>query len=100
MPDLAEVRNAVEQIYGGKATLLHSVHVRDEIEGKVVWDSPVRVFEVRAGKPVLVYAGSLPVEGSAARRVFALRHTDKIMSPVAAVRTAIMMEHRRERPLL
>jgi hypothetical protein len=100
MPDLAEVRNTVEKIYSAKAKLLQSVPVREELEGKVVWKGLVRIFEIETPEIMRVYAGSLVAGAGATRRVFALQHTEKISSPIAAVRAAIVMEQRRERPLL
>ena len=101
MPDLADLRNEVERMHSGKAIFVQSVPVREkEADGKVVWNGLVRVFEIHTPVSIRVYAGSLPVEGGLKRRIFALRHTDKINSPVAAVRAAIAMEDRRKRPIL
>lgn len=100
MPDLADVRNAVERMHSGKAMLVQSVPVREESDGKVVWNGLVRVFEIGTPASIRVYAGSMPAEGGPKRRIFALQHTDKINSPIAAVRAAIAMEDRRKRPLL
>ena len=100
MPDLADVQNAVERMHNGTATLVQSVSVRETgADGKVVWDGLIRVFEIGTPPSIRIYAGALPVEGGQTRRIFALRHTDKVHSPVAAVRAAIAMEDRRKRPL-
>jgi hypothetical protein len=40
------------------------------------------------------YAWSSPIEGSTKRRFFAVLHTDRINSPLKAVRAAIVAEHR------
>jgi hypothetical protein len=44
-------------------------------------------------KATRAYAWSSPIEGSTKRRFFAVLHTDRINSPLAAVRAAIVAEH-------
>jgi hypothetical protein len=73
------------------------VRVRETFEGKRVWEGVVRVFDP-AGHPkaTRAYAWSSPIEGSTKRRFFAVLHTERINSPVAAVRAAIVAEQRNE----
>jgi hypothetical protein len=91
------LREAIERMHGGTATLAQSVPVRETFEGKPVWDGVVRVFDL-AGHPTATraYAWSSPIEGSTKRRFFAVLHTERINSPVEAVRAAIVAEHRRK----
>ena len=58
----------------------------------------VHVFDL-TGRPTATraYAWSSPVEGSRKRRFFAVLHTDRINSPLEAVRAAIMAERRTTR---
>ena len=67
----------------------------ETFDGATVWEGIVHVFDL-AGHPKAsrAYAWSSPIEGSTKRRFFAVLHTDKINSPVAAVRAAIVAEHR------
>ena len=90
-----ELKRAVEHLHGGTATLAQSVPVRETFEGKTVWVGVVHAFDL-AGHPTATraYAWSSPIEGSTKRRFFAVLHTDRINSPVEAVRAAIVAEHR------
>jgi hypothetical protein len=60
-----------------------------------VWEGVVHVFDL-AGHPTATraYAWSSPIEGSTKRRFFAALHTERINSPVEAVRAAIVAERR------
>jgi hypothetical protein len=90
-----QLRKAVQNMHGGTATLAQSVPVRETFDGKAVWEGVVHVFDL-AGHPTAtrVYAWSSPIEGSTTRRFFAVLHTDRINSPLEAVRAAIVGEHR------
>src|SRR6478672_3438926 len=90
-----QLKQAVEQMHGGSATLAQSVPVRETFEGKPVWEGVVHVFDL-VGHPTATraYAWSSPIEGSTKRRFFAVLHTIKINSPITAVRAAIVAEKR------
>ena len=90
-----QLREAVENMHGGTATLAQSVPVIETFEGATVWDGVVHVFDL-AGNPKAsrAYAWSSPIEGSTKRRFFAVLHIGKIDSPHAAIRAAIVAEHR------
>lgn len=90
-----QLREAVERMHGGTAQLAQSVPVREEFEGQPVWEGVVHVFDL-AGNPkaTRAYAWSSPIEGSEKRRFFAVLHMGAIDSPIAAVRAAIVAEHR------
>jgi hypothetical protein len=94
--DTDQLREAIERQHGGTATLAQSVPVTETFEGATVWKGVVHVFDL-AGHPKAsrAYAWSSPIEGSTKRRSFSVLHTDKINSPLAAVRAAITKEHRR-----
>jgi hypothetical protein len=88
-----QLKQAVEGMHGGTATLAQSVPVRETFEGKPVWEGVVHVFEL-AGHPTAIraYAWSSPIEGSTKRRFFAVLHQPPVDSPQAAVRAAIVAE--------
>jgi len=94
--DVNCLRNAVEKMHGGTATLSQSVPVHEMFEGKTVWEGTVHVFDL-AGHPkaTRAYAWSSPIEGSDKRRFFAVLQMGAIKSPTDAVRAAIVAEHRR-----
>jgi hypothetical protein len=115
MTDVNQLREAVEKMHGGTATLAQSVPVRETFEGATVWEGVVHVFDL-AGHPTATraYAWSSPTEKAPGvinrrtgrvrrpviwpvepkRRFFAVLHTERINSPVEAVRAAIVAEHR------
>ena len=95
---VSDLRRAIEAQHGGKAALRQTVPVSEEFEGKPVWQGVVHVFDL-AGHPkaTRAYAWSSPIEGSDKRRFFAVLHIPPITSPEAAVRAAIVAEHRARR---
>jgi hypothetical protein len=97
MPEVeqAQLKKTVENMHGGTATFAQVVPIRETFKGVAVWDGVVHVFDL-AGHPTATraYAWSSPIEGSMKRRFFAVLHTERINSPVEAVRAAIVAEHR------
>jgi hypothetical protein len=93
--EVDQLREAVENMHGGTATLAQTVPVLETFDGKTVWEGVVQVFDL-AGHPkaTRAYAWSSPIKGSTKRRFFAVLHTERINSPIEAVRAAIVAEHR------
>jgi hypothetical protein len=93
--DVDQLRNAIERMHGGTAIFSQSVPVRETFDDKPVWEGVVHVFDL-TGHPTATraYAWSSPIEGSTKRRFFAVLHTERINSPVEAVRAAIVAEQR------
>jgi hypothetical protein len=81
-----QLRETVERMHGGTATLAQSVPVRETFEGQTAWEGVVHVFDL-SGHPIATraYAWSSPIEGSTKRRFFAVLHTERISSPLEAV---------------
>jgi hypothetical protein len=96
--DANQLREAVENMHGGTATLAQSVSVRETFQSKTVWEGMVHVFDL-ANHPTATraYAWSSPIKGSTKRRFFAVLHQPPVDSPQAAVQAAIIAEHRTER---
>jgi hypothetical protein len=93
--NVGQLTDAIESQHGGSATLAQSVPVTETFAGKTVWQGTVHIFDLkRHPTATRAYAWSSPVEGSSTRRFFAVLHTDKINSPVKAVRAAIVAESR------
>jgi hypothetical protein len=90
-----QLKEAVERMHGGTATLAQSAPMRETFEGKTVWEGVVHIFDL-AGHPIATraYAWSSPIEGRMKRRFFAVLHTERINSPLEAVRAAIVAEQR------
>jgi hypothetical protein len=95
MTDVDSLREAIERMHGGTATLAQIRPVREAFEGQTVWEGVVHVFDL-AGHPTATraYAWSSPIEGSTKRRFFAVLHTARINSALEAVRAAIVAEAR------
>jgi len=94
-----DLREAIEKMHGGKATLAQSVPVRETFEGQTVWDGVVHVFDLEGHpKATRAYAWSSPIEGSTKRRFFAVLRIPPIVSSLDAVRAAIIAE-RRAKPM-
>jgi len=91
----AELQAAVESTHGGRATLRDVVPVHETFQDQTVWEGSVHVFSLQ-GHPSAntAYAWSSPVEGSKRRRFYAVLHTPPVDSPAAAVRAAIVSDHR------
>ena len=90
------LRQAVEKMHGGTATFVQTVPIDENFGGLPVWQGAVHIFELTANpKATRAYAWSAPIEGSTTRRFFAVLHILPIDSPVAAVRAAMVAQHRR-----
>src|ERR1700730_10170474 len=90
-----ELKTAIESQHSGTATLAQSVPVLETFEGQAVWEGIVHVFDLEGHpKATRAYAWSSPIEGSTKRRFFAVLHIPPIVSPLDAVRAAIVAEHR------
>ncbi len=93
--EIDEIKQAIESQHGGAATLVQVVPVKEEYQGKTVWEGTVRVFDLEGNsQSTRAYAWSSPIEGSNKRRFFAVLHLGGIRSPEDAVRAAIVAEHR------
>ena len=94
-----QLKEVVEKMHGGTAALAQSVPVREAFEGKPVWEGVVHVFDL-AGHPTATraYAWPFPAEGSDELRIVAVLHTERINSPIEAVRAAIVAEYRGTKP--
>jgi hypothetical protein len=94
-PEKGALRDAVQKMHGGTATLVQSVPVSETFHGATVWEGVVHVFDLADNpKATRAYAWSSPIEGSDKRRFFAVLHIPPIDSPLAAVRAAIVVEQR------
>lgn len=90
----SELKRAVEAQYGGTATLVQSVPVRESFQDKVVWEGVVHVFElVGHHRATRAYAWSSERDDGK-RRFYAVLHMGPVSGPVDAVRAAIIAERR------
>lgn len=90
-----ELQKAIKELHSCDSSWIRSVHIREDHEGKLVWDGDVEVFEL-IGHPTakLCYAWSHTIDGSTKRKYIAVLHQLPVDSPQAAVRAAIIQEYR------
>lgn len=87
--------DAVRHLHGLEATWIESVPVREEHEGKVVWEGEVQVFAVEHPKAKRIYAWSHESGPGGKRRFHAVLGVPPVTGPVDAVRVAIVGEFRK-----
>jgi hypothetical protein len=91
--DVAQLQGAVERMHHCSATLAQSVPVTEAFKGELVWEGIVHIFDLEGHpKATRAYAWSSPIEGNTKRRFFAVLHIPPIVSPLDAVRAAIVAE--------
>ena len=89
-----ELQRVVEEMHNCTAAHIGTEVVSETFGDRPVWDGIVHIFEI-AGHPEATwcYAWSSPVESSSKRRFYAVLHIPPVMSPVEAVRAAIVQEY-------
>lgn len=93
-----DLRRAVEGLDACTASHREAVQVHEDFKGHTVWDGVIHVFHLEGHRNArLAYAWSSPVEGSDRRKVYAVLHIPPVDSSEAAVRAAIVADHRSER---
>jgi hypothetical protein len=97
IPDVSipTLQDAIRNLHGCYGVWVESVPVTETLNGQIVWDGEVQVFDL-PGYVVAsrCYAWSRGVDDSDRRRFFVLLHKPPINSPQAAVRAAIVQEYR------
>ena len=93
--DPTQLRSAVEPQHARRANLVQTAPVRETSQGQPVWEDVVHVFDIE-GNPNAsrAYAWASPIEASEKRRSFTVLQLGAIKTPVDAVRTAVVAEHR------
>lgn len=96
MNNIKELADIIHKLHGTKATHIESVPVKEIHEGKTVWDGIVEVFDIH-GHPQTgrLYAWSHDTASAdyPLRHVTVL-HVPPVVSPVTAVRAAILQEYK------
>jgi hypothetical protein len=93
---IEELRNVIRRLHGAEANHIESVDVREEFQGKAVWDGTVEVFDLE-GHPEAsrVYAWAHDTDDPKnPRRHVTVLHIHPIKSARDAVRAAIVQEFR------
>lgn len=91
----ATLKEAIRNLHKCDSTWIESVPVKEVFEGETVWAGTVEVFDLH-GHPTAprCYAWSHAVDDSENRRFVAVLHQGPVDSPQAAVRAAIVQEHK------
>ena len=86
---LPEFEKAILATHGARAQLRSRSVVRELFKGEIAWEGEVLVFELQ-DHPTATKCYAWSVDGS----VTAVLHEGPIDSPIAAIRAAIVAEHR------
>jgi len=93
---IEELRSVIRKLHGVDAKHVESVPVKEIFQGKTVWDGIVEVFDLsRHPWAPRVYAWAHDTnDPERPRRHVAVLHVPPVVSPVTAVRAAIVQEQR------
>ncbi len=94
MSYLDDLRDIIHELHGVKATHVESVPVKEVFNGQTIWDGVVEVFDLHEHPEThRVYAWSHETDDpdNPTRHVTVL-HIPPVVSPLTAVRAAIMQE--------
>ncbi len=96
MTYIEELRGVIQRLHGVEARHVESVPVTEKFQGKTIWEGNVEVFEI-SGHPKAskVYAWAHDTDDPAKpRRHVTVLHIAPVISPLLAVRAAIVEEFR------
>jgi hypothetical protein len=96
MTYVEELRSVIRKLHGVEATHRESVPVKEVFNGQTVWEGLVEVFDLKDHpKTNRIYAWSHDTDapGNPQRHVTVL-HIPPVVSPITAVRAAIIQESR------
>jgi hypothetical protein len=92
--ELAALTRAVEKLHGAKAVFAGSEPVHEQFQGRTVWEGVVSLFDLK-GHPTAsrCYAWSVPADGTAREKFYAVLETIEVDSPSKAVRASIVADN-------
>lgn len=94
MTYIAELQDVIRKLHGVESKHVESVPVKEEFQGKTVWEGVVEVFElIGHPKASRLYAWSHDADGQKKKHITVL-HLAPVDSPRMAVRAAIVREYR------
>ena len=92
------LRQTVERLHGGTATYAGTVAVKEEFEGKIIWQGYVEVFDLKDNpKATRAYAWMHGLDDTKAKRHIAVLEVPPIDSPEAAVKAVIVHEYHQQK---
>lgn len=93
MNHIAALKEAIEKLHSVTAAHVKSVPVKEEFQGKTVWDGIVEVFGI-VGHPKTDTAYAWMHDTGAKTYPVTVLHIDPALSPAKAVRAFIVQEFR------
>jgi hypothetical protein len=96
MNNIEELKAIIHKLHGAEATHRESVPIHEVFEGQTIWQGIVEVFDLKGHpKTDTAYAWSHDTDDPEnPRRHVTVLHIDPALSPLKAVRAAIMQEYR------
>ncbi|HEV3219610.1 MAG TPA: hypothetical protein VGZ48_07545 [Candidatus Acidoferrales bacterium] len=95
MTYIEELRDVIRHLHGVESRHVESVPVKETFQGKTVWEGIVEVFElVGHPKAPMLYAWAYETDNPKRPRHVTVLHIPPVISPILAVRAAIVQEFR------
>jgi len=86
----SKLQTAVQQLFNCGATFSKGVPIREEVNGKIVWEGEVKVFDlIGCPKARRCYAWAHPNDKT---RIVAVLEIPPVTTALAAVKAALMAE--------
>ena len=100
MSYIQELQDVIRRLHGAESEHIESVPVKEEFEGRTVWDGVVEVFELKGHETAhRVYAWAHDTDDpDHPRRHVTVLHLHPIKSAEDAVRASIVQEFRNLEP--
>jgi hypothetical protein len=92
---IEELQDVIRHLRGVEARHVESVPIKEQFQGKTVWEGIVEVFElIGHPKAPKLYAWAYETENPKRPRHVTVLHIPPVISPLLAVRAAIVQEFR------
>jgi hypothetical protein len=94
MTHIEELKDVIRKLHGVESTHRESVPVKEVFQGKTVWEGVVEVFDLHGhSKANTAYAWTHTTDDpDIPKRSVTVLHVPPAVSPITAVRVAIMQE--------
>lgn len=95
-----ELREVIRRLHGVESSHVESVPIKETFQGRTVWEGVVEVFElIGHEKTTRIYAwANNPSDPKEKRNFVTALHIHPVLSPLSAVRAAIVQEFRSLEP--
>jgi hypothetical protein len=94
---MQDLIKAIQDLHSCRAAYSESVEIKEEFEGRTVWEGTVHVFNIEDHPDTdTCYAWSSLIEGSDKLKYYAVLHVPPVDSPEMAVRASIVVDHKNE----